>query len=278
MLESLWKTLVGVVTGAVDLVRTIPDLPWLLPELAGSYMAAVVWSSLALAVVLFVGMRQQLKRAERSAQIAGDDLLEPTGTEDGESLEVLDLRSGSLPRKDRRSFRQGWREIRRSLGLSSPYEVPRYLFFGQTDAGKTTALENTDLEKPLGSPPDGAVGVQWWYYDRALALDVKGAYVLEATDDTADRPAHRGLLRLLRRSRPRRPLDGVVFTLPSTELSCFDPSDSAAADNLTRRAEVLRRELVQMQQNLCVRLPIFVLITQADRLEGYGVYSDTLPP
>ncbi|MEM8933015.1 MAG: type VI secretion protein IcmF/TssM N-terminal domain-containing protein, partial [Acidobacteriota bacterium] len=257
----------------------IDELIWVLGDLAARALPLVLWTMASVGVVLLVGVGGLVSKGKRSGEIAGDDLgePEPPDSDATDAPRTFDLRVRSAPASDRKAFRDGLKGITKSLHLSSPYQVPWFLVLGQELGGKTTALASSRLDNPLGEPTQVRPGLQWWYYDRAQLLDIPGSYVLDDATTTSDRSAWFGLLSLLRSHRSRRPADSIVLVVPSTELTDYDESDEAAQRNLLWRGEFLRRKLWQAQERLGMRLPVYVVVTQGDRIDGYDAFLASVP-
>ena len=98
------------------------------------------------------------------------------------------------------------------------YEQPWYAIIGPPGAGKTTALLNAGLRFPLAAEMgQGAVaGVggtrlcDWWFTENAVLIDTAGRYTTQDSDAAVDRAGWDAFLDLLKRTRPRQPLNGVI--------------------------------------------------------------------
>ena len=152
--------------------------------------------------------------------------------ESGLPAETLRLRerfSTALAEMRRARFRsrsgRGW-SFSWNFGRSYLYQLPWYMIIGAPGAGKTTALLNAGLEFPLeaalgrGSVQGvgGTRNCDWWFTDRAVLIDTAGRYTTHESDRIADRQAWGAFLELLRNSRPRRPLNGVLVAVSVSDL------------------------------------------------------------
>ena len=97
---------------------------------------------------------------------------------------------------------------------------------GARGAGKTTALVNSGLTFPLADQfgPGAIRGVggtrncDWWFTDEAVLIDTAGRYTTQDSHQSEDKSAWDGFLGLLKKSRPRRPLNGVFLTISVADL------------------------------------------------------------
>jgi type VI secretion system protein ImpL len=246
-----------------------------LPLLLGLILVAVA----LLGLLLFVLFNRARDRAQYTdLEATGSP---GTGGDPESSPELVDFRTSPAAADLRHSFARALRLLHRYLpGRASRYQLPWFMTFGQTAAGKTTALAFTELKLPFGEP-DGGPGLSpclWWIFDRGVVLDVAGDLALRLDGASSDQPSWLELLRLLRRHRARRPLDGLLLTVPATELLGVPPSDSQARNELAHRAELLRTRLDQAQRELRFDFPVYVLITQCDLLPGFADLAATVEP
>lgn len=165
--------------------------------------------------------------------------------------------------------------IGRGEGL---YGLPWYILIGPPGTGKTTLLRNSGLRFPLAErlgteKVEGIGGTRlcdWWFTDQAVLIDTAGRFTSQDSDRAADAAAWRGFLDLLRRHRPRQPVNGVIVTLPADRLLA---GDEAARDAL---AAELRARLQEVQRAFGLSLPAYLLVTKCDLLPGFAETHDDL--
>ncbi len=151
------------------------------------------------------------------------------------------------------------------------HELPWYVFIGAPGSGKTTALVNAGLNFPLkgqgGDPALAGVGgtrnCDWWFTDEAVLLDTAGRYTTQESDLEADAAAWQGFLGLIKRFRPRRPLNGALVTLSVSDLMLW------TEDERRRYALHVRARVTELYERLGVRFPVYLLVTKADLLAGF---------
>ena len=157
-------------------------------------------------------------------------------------------------------------------------ELPWYMFIGAPGSGKTTALLNAGLRFPLGDPRGeralqgvgGTRNCDWWFTDEAVLLDTAGRYTTQESDHEADAAAWLGFLDLLKRFRPRQPLNGVIVTLSVADLVHWNDEEMA------RYAAHVRERVAELYTRLAVRVPVYVMVTKADLLAGFMEFFNGL--
>ena len=151
------------------------------------------------------------------------------------------------------------------------YQLPWYIFIGAPGSGKTTALVNSGLQFPLadqfGTASIKGVGgtrnCDWWFTDEAVLLDTAGRYTTQESDREVDSAAWQSFLQLLKRSRPRRPINGVLLTVSVADLLQQSPAEREA------QADAVRARLQELHEQFQIRFPIYVLVTKTDLLAGF---------
>jgi type VI secretion system protein ImpL len=157
-------------------------------------------------------------------------------------------------------------------------DLPWYMIIGPPGSGKTTALSNSGLEFPLAdrfgkSAVRGVGGTRscdWWFTNEAILLDTAGRYTTQDSDERADSAGWTEFLTLLKKNRPRRPINGVLIALSIADIAAFSDQERE------RHVLAIRRRLEDLHRRLGVRLPVYVLLTKADLIAGFTEYFDDL--
>lgn len=158
------------------------------------------------------------------------------------------------------------------------YEQPWYVIIGPPSAGKTTALLNSGLNFPLaaemGQRPIAGVGgtrlCDWWFTDNAVLIDTAGRYTTQDSNAEVDRAGWEAFLKLLKRTRPSQPLNGVIVAISVTEIA------SASAATRTAHAQAIRLRIKELKEKLGIELPVYALFTKADLVSGFTEFFDDL--
>jgi type VI secretion system protein ImpL len=164
-------------------------------------------------------------------------------------------------------------------GTQFRYHLPWILILGASNAGKSTLLENLNLDKPIGTPDfttdeDSHPALNWWFYDHGVVLDLEGDYVIKETHPTSDEKQWKLFSNLLANYRPKRALDGIVLTIPASELV---GTQALSHNDIAARAEYLYGKLWHLQHITGIRLPIYVVVTKCDLIPGFKSFCKSLP-
>lgn len=175
------------------------------------------------------------------------------------------------------AFRGAVRRLRhRNPGRDAVYAGPWVLLLGPPGSGKSAMAGAIGLDRPLdvGLPyaPEDTCALH--LFDRGVVIDPAGSLVFgDGADAGGDPgPGWRRLVATILRHRPERGLDAVVVTIPSTSLVGPDRLDAPA---LNEFAKSLRRRLRDLQHQLGLRLPVYIVITRCDDLAGFTSFWRT---
>ncbi|QPF76796.1 type VI secretion system membrane subunit TssM [Roseateles sp. DAIF2] len=164
------------------------------------------------------------------------------------------------------------------LGGRYLYELPWYLIIGAPGSGKTTALRHSGLKFPLaeqmGEHAIRGVGgtrhCDWWFTDQAVLIDTAGRFTTQDSDPGTDRATWSGFLQMLRRARPRQPVNGALVTVSVSDLL------ARSAAERQQHAATVRARVQELHEDLGIRFPIYLLVTKADLLAGFMDYFATV--
>src|ERR1051325_9913766 len=165
----------------------------------------------------------RIRRANQSMLqgIAGADAEAESSARSAQEIATLQARfkeAVTVLRKARFKGRAGERQYL--------YQLPWYVIVGAPGSGKTTALVNSGLKFPLeeaGASQSikgvgGTRNCDWWFTDEAVLLDTAGRYVTQDSEQKVDASAWLAFLELLKRFRPRQPLNGALVTVSISDL------------------------------------------------------------
>jgi type VI secretion system protein ImpL len=158
------------------------------------------------------------------------------------------------------------------------YDLPWYVIIGPPGAGKTTALVNSGLKFPLarGTTPAAVAGIggtrycDWWFTEEAVLIDTAGRYTTQDSDARSDKESWSAFLDLLKKSRSRQPINGVLVAISVEDILTL-PREALVA-----HAEAIRMRLLELHQRLKVSFPVYALFTKADLIAGFNEYFSYL--
>jgi len=182
-----------------------------------------------------------------------------------QSAKLQDIFTEAVNTLKKHQSRKVWYQSKPGL-----YELPWYVMIGPPGSGKTTALKNAGLRFPLQSQlgkesiqgVGGTRNCEWWFTDQAVLIDTAGRFTTQDSDQTTDAAAWHSFLGLLKRHRPKQPVNGVLLTLSIHEL----------LDSLAQRKETARKIALRLQEmirTLGMCPPVYVLVTKLDLLQGF---------
>jgi type VI secretion system protein ImpL len=253
-------------------VAVLAALVWFfapfIPALAGLVVRLVIILVLLL-VWLGVNLLLDRRRKKRDDQLAAG--VAAAGPKDNAAAEEL----AALAEKLKTSLAL----LRKARGTKGYiYEQPWYVIIGPPGAGKTTALLNAGLKFPLAAElGQGAVaGVggtrlcDWWFTEDAVLIDTAGRYTTQDSDANVDKAGWEGFLDLLKRTRQRQALNGVVVAISLADIA------SAPREERLGHARAIRKRIKEITTRLDLKLPVYALLTKADLLAGFTEFFDNL--
>uniref|UniRef100_UPI0027B8C8CF type VI secretion system membrane subunit TssM n=1 Tax=Aquabacterium sp. TaxID=1872578 RepID=UPI0027B8C8CF len=151
-------------------------------------------------------------------------------------------------------------------GSAALYELPWYAVIGNPAAGKSSAVVKSGLKFPFADNTDNVIqGIggtrhcDWYFTTEGILLDTAGRYSVHEED----RGEWLGFLSLLKKHRPKAPLNGVIIAVSVAELGANKPE---FAIDLARK---LRQRVQELTEKLEVFAPVYVLFTKADLIAGF---------
>lgn len=167
---------------------------------------------------------------------------------------------------DRRREWQGWVDELEKNGIDR-YELPFYLLVGEPQSGKSVLLQNSDLRFLFGqsrlSGIGGTRGCDWWFTDEAVILDLAGR-LFTHEGGASDEAEWEAFLDLVNNFRPLDPANGIMLVIPCDVLLGDSPEVCA------QKASKSREALLSLTRKLEAKLPIYVILTKADKIFGFA--------
>ncbi|MGE3536436.1 MAG: type VI secretion protein IcmF/TssM N-terminal domain-containing protein [Candidatus Tectimicrobiota bacterium] len=150
---------------------------------------------------------------------------------------------------------------------------PWYMLLGPPGSGKTALVSSLAQDVPPAQTPDaGGRAYAWCWFSTAGMLDLSGRFAL-ATPGSPEQVTWLQILQALREARPspRQPLHGVLLTLAADTLATASPAA------LQAESALLHQRLRDIEGAFGQSVPVYVLVTRWDRIEGFGEFFSALP-
>lgn len=234
-------------------------------------LVMVVWG--------FNNLRLRFKATQANAEMVDNLVAAPIVASDAspdvsaEEVAMLQERFGDALKHLKQTSLQG-----RLFGKQYLYELPWYIIIGPPGCGKTTLLETSGLEFPLDeyrmdkkiSGVGGTRNCDWWFTNDAVLLDTAGRYTTQDSHAEADSGAWLGFLDLLRKQRPRRPLNGIIIAISAEDLL------TKTQEERDLHAHTIRQRIQELYTRLGARVPVYFLLTKMDLVAGFTEFFDDL--
>lgn len=158
------------------------------------------------------------------------------------------------------------------------YDLPWYVMIGPPGSGKTTALVNSGLKFPLAEKygheavkgVGGTRNCDWWFTDEAVLIDTAGRYTTQDSHAANDSAAWNGFLKLLKKHRKRRPINGVMVAISIQDILTQTEQEKTA------HIHAIRTRLLELQDQLNIQFPVYLLLTKGDMVAGFSEFFDDL--
>jgi type VI secretion system protein ImpL len=230
-------------------------------------LATIAVVLLVVGVVVFRILRARARAKALEREIMKQSERQAAQVRPEKRAEVIELQ---------RQIAQGIRALQQTKlgakhgGRSALYVLPWYAIIGPPGCGKTTALRHSGLNFPFSDPRGGGAvkGVggtrncDWWFTNEAILLDTAGRY---ATQDD-DRDEWLGFLDLLKKHRPRKPLNGLLVAIAVSDLI------QANEEQVAAYGTKLRARIDEIMSRLEMVLPVYLVLTKTDLLAGFSEF------
>lgn len=160
-------------------------------------------------------------------------------------------------------------KIGQTSGNEALYELPWYMVIGNPAAGKSSAILNSGLQFPFAEKGNAVIqgiggtrNCDWFFTTEGIVLDTAGRYSVQQED----RREWFGFLDLLKKYRPKAPINGIIVTASIPELIGSRP------DFAINLAKNLRERVQELTERLEIFAPVYVMFTKADLITGFAEF------
>jgi type VI secretion system protein ImpL len=245
---------------------------------ADALSVALTWAAMALGAALLIALmvwairRWRARRAAAQLEQALDQQADraaakaPKGAK--AEVEALRERLGAAVKTIKSS------KLGQLTGSAALYELPWYMVIGNPAAGKSTAIVRSGLKFPFAEQTDniiqgigGTRNCDWFFTSEGILLDTAGRYAVHEED----REEWRGFLSLLKKHRPKAPINGILIAASVTDVT-------GRPDAAITLAKQLRQRVQELTEQLEVFAPVYVVFTKADLIAGFAEFFEDRDP
>ena len=174
-------------------------------------------------------------------------------------------------------FNDAVEQLEGRAGKAAMERLPWFLVLGPSGAGKTVLIKNSGLDYPYESASNegfvegsgGTLNCKWWLSTEGIFLDTAGRYVQQDSSPDADKAEWFAFLNLLRSSRSKQPVNGIIAVLSVEDLLAKYKTDANA---LREEALRLRQRIDEVCSHFHMRLPIYLVLGKCDLIPGFNEF------
>jgi type VI secretion system protein ImpL len=159
----------------------------------------------------------------------------------------------------------------KTRGKAALYELPWYMIIGHPAAGKSSAIQHSGLTFPFGDKiaiqgVGGTRNCDWFFSTDGVLLDTAGRY----STQREDRPEWLSFLRLLKKHRPKAPVNGILVAISFPELI------QCRSEQFAVYARQVRERINEIDDAFGVKVPVYLIFTKIDLLGGFAQFFEDL--
>ncbi len=250
---------VGVVIVLVCAHRVLSPLVFWL-----SFAALTLIALIGVAIWWFI-RRKNIQQGDELAELLqqkASSKLNKGSAQDNEQLQLI-----------RQQMNESIKTIRKSRlgdkrGHAALYELPWYMMIGNPAAGKSSAIQNSGLRFPFAENNKQKAAIQgiggtrncdWFFSTEGILLDTAGRYSVYEEDHKE----WMGFLGLLKKSRKKAPINGIIIGVSIAELMSNNP------EHALKLAKNLRSRVQDLTEQLEVFAPVYIIFTKMDLVAGF---------
>ena len=160
------------------------------------------------------------------------------------------------------------------------YELPWYLVMGEENSKKASILRHSGLEFPVNinykdseyeENRDDMSSFRWFFSEESVFVNIPSSYV-SVESDRLDRVVWNEFLRLFKKERWQRPVNGIILTLHTETFS------KKTREERQEYAKVLRTRFDELSKAFFSDIPVYVIVSGLETLTGFYEFFNTLTP
>lgn len=145
---------------------------------------------------------------------------------------------------------------RSTYDLRWRYKIPFFMILGENKSGKSTIINRLNIEELT----DESINSMWKLFKNGIIFE-------PPKSDMTEKNYWSFLAELFLFIRPRRPLDGIIVTVPA---DIFLSNNNASA---IKSAKDTFENIFQFQRDIGFRLPIYVIVSKSDKIKGFSSFA-----
>lgn len=159
----------------------------------------------------------------------------------------------------------------KARGKAALYELPWYMIIGHPAAGKSSAIQHSSLTFPFGDKQavqgiGGTRDCDWFFSTEGVLLDTAGRYATQRED----RREWLEFLKLLKKYRPKAPVNGILVAISFPELVQF------RSEQFATYARQVRERINEIDDAFGIKVPIYLVFTKIDLLGGFAQFFEDM--
>jgi len=159
----------------------------------------------------------------------------------------------------------------KARGKAVLYELPWYMIIGHTAAGKSSAVQHSGLTFPFGDKQavqgiGGTRDCDWFFSTEGVLLDTAGRYATQRED----RREWLEFLKLLKKHRPKAPVNGIIVAMSFPELVQF------RGEQFSFYARQIRERINEIDNAFGIKVPVYLVFTKIDLLGGFAQFFEDM--
>ena len=154
------------------------------------------------------------------------------------------------------------------------YELPWYLVLGGEDGEQESILKNSGLDFPVNieykdkSEEDSGI-FKWFFAEEGVFVTIPKDYVTLDKNNAAH-PIWLAFLKLFKKERWRRPINGIIFTINASEIINKNEAET------NEYAKVVREKIDEISKTFSAQIPIYMIVTGVEAIPAFYTFFNNL--